>query len=118
MLGPAQDEQDAEGPDTDANAPLTEAQRPLIADLAAQVKNLTEIVGHLVKKKKKPTKRKHIMPSASESSKLFSDSDSNSDDASGSAEQLASLTKMPYHKKTHAKKNGCYGSHASSDNFS
>ena len=54
---PARDEQDAEGPNTDANAPPTETQAPPIADLAARVKNLTEIVGHLIKKKKKPAKR-------------------------------------------------------------
>ena len=54
---PKRDEHDAGGPHTDENAPATEARAPSIADLVAKVKNLTETVGHLVKKKKKPTKR-------------------------------------------------------------
>ena len=45
------DEQDAETPNTNEYVPPTEAQAPSLADLATQVKNLTEIVGHLVKKK-------------------------------------------------------------------
>ena len=61
---PERGKQDAEGPNTIENAPPTESQAPLFADLAAQVKKLTEIVGHLVKKrKKKPTKRKWVISS-------------------------------------------------------
>ena len=45
------DEQDAEMPNTNENVRPTEAQAPSLADLATQVKNLTEIVGHLVKRR-------------------------------------------------------------------
>ena len=74
------DEQDAETPNTNEDVPPTEAQAPSLADLVTQVKNLMEIVGHLVKKKRKSTKRKRAIPS--ETSDLSSDS--NSDDASSS----------------------------------
>ena len=84
------DEQDAETPNTNENVPPTEPQAPSLADLVTQVKNLTEIVGHLVKKKGKSTKRKRVIPS--ETSHLSSsDSDSNSYDASSSDDRLASL---------------------------
>ena len=108
------DEQDAETPDTNDNIPPTEAQVPSLADLATQVKNLTEIVGHLVKRKRKSRKRKQVIPS--ETSDLSSDS--NSDDASSSDDRLASLRKAPSQKKKHAKKHGRHGSDASSDNGS
>ena len=110
------DEQDAKTPNTNENVPPTEAQATSLADLATQVKNLTEIVGHLVKKKRKSTKRKWVIPS--ETSDLSSDTDSNSDDASSSDDRLASLKKAPSRTKKHAKKHGHHESDASSDNGS
>ena len=97
------DEQDAKTPNTNENVPPTEAQASSLADLATQVKNLTEIVGHLAKKKGKSTKRKQVIPS--ETSDLSSDSDSISDDVSSSDNWLASLKKAPSWKKKHGEKN-------------
>ena len=53
-------EQEVEGPNMEKNAAACRSTQ--LADLAAQVKNQTEIIENLVRKKKKPTKRKRVTP--------------------------------------------------------